>query len=178
MINTLAKAKYLAKRMEDAIRDNPDIPVDQLENKIIRKCNIDVSRWKVMKVNKEVIDAIRGVNAFQYQKLWDYWVTMRAKNPGSKIIPRRQEGSDPAVFNKHYNLNTLKLEFLGGCRPIIGLDCCFLKIVYQGQLFVAVRRDVNGGVVSYNWSWFISELLEDRYWRQIGGRLYQIGRRD
>ncbi|KAK4391431.1 hypothetical protein Sango_1920900 [Sesamum angolense] len=30
-----------------------------------------------------------------------------------------------------------------GCRPIIGLDGCFLKIIYGGQLLVAVGRDGN-----------------------------------
>ncbi|KAK4390424.1 hypothetical protein Sango_2105700 [Sesamum angolense] len=30
-----------------------------------------------------------------------------------------------------------------GCRPIIGLDGCFLKIVYRGQLLVVVGRDGN-----------------------------------
>ncbi|KAL0329455.1 UNVERIFIED_CONTAM: hypothetical protein Sradi_4932200 [Sesamum radiatum] len=126
--------------MEDAIWDNPNIPIDQLKNKIMRKCKIDVSRWKVMRAKKEVIDAIRGVDAFQYQKLWGYCEIVSAKNPGSK----RQEGSDPTVFERlFYSLNALKLGFLGGCRPIIGLDGCFLKTIYQRQLLVAVGRDNN-----------------------------------
>ncbi|KAL0445366.1 UNVERIFIED_CONTAM: hypothetical protein Slati_2259300 [Sesamum latifolium] len=68
--------------------------------------------------------------------------TVRVKNPGSKIILRRQEGSDPPLFKRlYYSLSAMKLGFLEGCRPIIGLDGCFLKIVYQGQLLVAVGRD-------------------------------------
>ncbi|KAL0373575.1 UNVERIFIED_CONTAM: hypothetical protein Sradi_3273200 [Sesamum radiatum] len=146
--NSLAKAKYLAKRMEDAIRDNPNIPLDQFKNTIMRECKVDVSRWKVMRAKKEAIDAIRGVDAFQYQKLRDYCETVRAKNPGSKIILRRQEGSNPTVFDRlYYSLNALKLGFLGGCRPIIGLDGCFLKTVYQGQLLVAVGRDGSDNMI-------------------------------
>ncbi|KAL0331562.1 UNVERIFIED_CONTAM: hypothetical protein Sangu_1701700, partial [Sesamum angustifolium] len=80
--NSLAKTKYLAKRMKDAIRDNPNIPIDQLKNIIMRKCKVDVSRWKVMRAKKEVIDAFREVNVFQYKKIWGYCETVRAKNPG------------------------------------------------------------------------------------------------
>ncbi|KAL0386098.1 UNVERIFIED_CONTAM: hypothetical protein Sradi_3004100 [Sesamum radiatum] len=171
--NSLAKAKYLAKRMEDAIRDNPNIPVDQLKNTIMRECKVDVSRWKVMRAKKEAIDAIRGVDALQYKKLRDYCETVRAKNQRSKIILRRQEGSNPAVFDRlYYNLIALELGFLEGCRPIIGLDGCFLQTVYQRQLLVAVGRDGNDNMIPIalavvqlenrdNWSWFISEWLED-----------------
>ncbi|KAL0438862.1 UNVERIFIED_CONTAM: hypothetical protein Slati_2369200 [Sesamum latifolium] len=115
--NSLAKAKYLSMRMEDAIRDNPNIPI-----------------------GAEMI--------FSMSCYGDYCETVRAKNPGSKIILR---------------------------RPIIGLDGCFLKTVYQGQLLVAVGRDGNDNMMLIaivvvqvknreNWSWFIGELLDN-----IGG---------
>ncbi|KAL0402663.1 UNVERIFIED_CONTAM: hypothetical protein Slati_4296200 [Sesamum latifolium] len=98
---------------------------------------------------------------------------MRAKNQGSKVILRRQEGSDPVVFDRlYYSLNALKLGFWGVCRPIIGLDGCFLKTIYEGQLVIAVERYDNDNMIPIaldvvqvenreNWSWFISELLED-----------------
>ncbi|KAL0438863.1 UNVERIFIED_CONTAM: hypothetical protein Slati_2369300 [Sesamum latifolium] len=146
--NSLAKAKYLSMRMEDAIRDNPNIPIGQLINTILRKCIVDVSRWKVQKAKRQALDTIRGRDDIQYELLWDYCETVRAKNPGSKIILR---------------------------RPIIGLDGCFLKTVYQGQLLVAVGRDGNDNMMLIaivvvqvknreNWSWFIGELLDN-----IGG---------
>ncbi|KAL0294049.1 UNVERIFIED_CONTAM: hypothetical protein Sangu_3226300, partial [Sesamum angustifolium] len=62
-----------------------------------------------------------------------------------------------------------------GCRPIIGLDGCFLKTVFGGQMLVAVGRDANDNMWPIalaivqvenreNWCWFIREMLDD-----IGG---------
>ncbi|KAL0287282.1 UNVERIFIED_CONTAM: hypothetical protein Sangu_2699700 [Sesamum angustifolium] len=51
--NKLANASYLAKRIEKSIRDHPTIPIQQLKNRILRKCNVDVSRFKVMRAKKK-----------------------------------------------------------------------------------------------------------------------------
>ncbi|KAL0307087.1 UNVERIFIED_CONTAM: hypothetical protein Sradi_6126000 [Sesamum radiatum] len=58
--NSLAKATYLATRMESSIRDHPDIPIQQLKNRILRKCNVEVSRFKVLRAKKKALEAIRG----------------------------------------------------------------------------------------------------------------------
>ncbi|KAK4397521.1 hypothetical protein Sango_1588700 [Sesamum angolense] len=63
---------------------------------------------------------------------------------GSKLILKKLEGSNPPIFDKMYVcLSALKNGFLGGCRPIICLDGCFLKTCYGGQLLVVVGRDGN-----------------------------------
>ncbi|KAL0371235.1 UNVERIFIED_CONTAM: hypothetical protein Sangu_0441600 [Sesamum angustifolium] len=59
--NSLAKATYLATRMESSIRDHPDIPIQQLKNRILRKCNVEVSRFKVLRAKKKALEAIRGL---------------------------------------------------------------------------------------------------------------------
>ncbi|KAK4395264.1 hypothetical protein Sango_1680700 [Sesamum angolense] len=174
--NSLAKATYLATRMESSIRDHPDIPIQQLKNRILRKCNVEVSRFKVLRAKKKALEAIRGSDALQYDKLWDYCETVRKCNPGSKLILRKLENSDPPVFDRMYfSLWALKKGFLEGCRPIIGLDGCFLKTCYGGQLLVAVGRDGNDNMFPIamavvqvenreTWSWFLTEMLDD-----IGG---------
>lgn len=61
--------------------------------------------------------------------------------------------------------------FVGNCRPIIGLDCCFLKGPFGGQLMHAVGRDGNNqqyplamavveSELKDSWIWFL-ELLTD-----------------
>ncbi|KAL0462502.1 UNVERIFIED_CONTAM: hypothetical protein Slati_0137800 [Sesamum latifolium] len=142
--NKLARASYLAKRMESAIRDHPNIPVQQLKNIILRKCKVDVSKQKVQRAKREALEKIRGADSVQYEKLWDYCETVRKFNPGSKLILKKLEGSNPPIFDRMYvYLWALKNEFLSGCRPIIGLDGCFLKTCYGGQMLVAVGRDGN-----------------------------------
>ncbi|KAL0283307.1 UNVERIFIED_CONTAM: hypothetical protein Sradi_7234100 [Sesamum radiatum] len=78
--NSLAKSSYLAKRMENLIRDNPNIPVSQLKNTILRKCNVEVTRWKVIRAKRAALEAIRGADSHQFELLWDYFETVRKHN--------------------------------------------------------------------------------------------------
>ena len=45
-------------------------------------------------------------------------------------------------------LGPLKEGFKKGCRPFIGLDGCFLKGPFPGQLLCAVGIDANNGMIT------------------------------
>ena len=50
----------------------------------------------------------------------------------------------PPKFGRMYvSLAAMKKGFLEGCRPIIGIDGCFLKGPFKGQLLSAIGRDEN-----------------------------------
>ncbi|KAG8373351.1 hypothetical protein BUALT_Bualt11G0015200 [Buddleja alternifolia] len=171
--NKLAKSNYIAKILEKMIRDNPHVINDQLWNAINRKCGVEVSSVKVSRARREAIDKIVGLESMQYDLLWDYCETVRARKPGSLILLRMKEDVEPPTFDKMYmSLHVMKQGFLSGCRPIIGLDGCFLKTLFGGQLLVAVGRDGNDNMVPIaiavvqvenyeSWKWFLSGLLED-----------------
>ncbi|KAG8377164.1 hypothetical protein BUALT_Bualt09G0140000 [Buddleja alternifolia] len=146
--NKLAKSSYIAKRLEKMIRNNPHVSNDQLRNAINRKCEVEVSSAKVSRAKRATIDKIVGLDSKQYALLWDYCETVRARNPGSLILLRRKEDVEPPTFDKMYmSLHAMKQGFLSGCRPIIGLDGCFMKTLFGGQLLVAVGRDGNDNMV-------------------------------
>jgi len=55
---------------------------------------------------------------------------------------------------------------------VIGLDACFLKGVYKGQLMAAIGRDANNNMYQISiavveaenkdrWTWFLEALLAD-----------------
>jgi hypothetical protein len=79
----------------------------------------------------------------------------------------------PCRFQRMYmSLAAMKNGFRDGCRPIIGLDACFLKGVYKGQLMAAIGRDANDNMyliaivvveaeTKDNWTWFLEALLAD-----------------
>lgn len=65
-----------------------------------------------------------------------------------------------------------KRAFATTCRPLIGLDGCFLKGIYGGQLLAAVGKDGNNQMLPIafavveaetrdSWAWFVELLLED-----------------
>jgi hypothetical protein len=70
------------------------------------------------------------------------------------------------------SLAAMKKRFLDGCRPVIGVDGCFLKGPFKGQLFVAVGRDGNHNMypIAYvvveaktkdSWTWILETLVLD-----------------
>nr|XP_027188293.1 uncharacterized protein LOC113785718 [Cicer arietinum] len=77
------------------------------------------------------------------------------------------------VFERIYVcLEACKAAFANTCRPLIGLDACFLKGEYGGQLIAAVGKDGNNQMIPIayavveaetkdSWQWFLDLLLED-----------------
>jgi hypothetical protein len=72
----------------------------------------------------------------------------------------------------YVSLVATKKGFLEGCRPIIGIDGCFLKGSFKGQLLSAVGRDGNNNIypiafvvvkaeVKDSWIWFLETLVSD-----------------
>lgn len=82
-------------------------------------------------------------------------------------------GLNGPVFQRMYNcFNACKTAFVTTCRPLIGLDGCFLKGVYGGQLLSAVGKDGNNQMIPIafaiveaetkdSWTWFLNLLMED-----------------
>lgn len=90
-----------------------------------------------------------------------------------KICTTRQNEEDVPHFQRFYVCyDGLKKAWKTGCRPILGLDGCFLKTVCGGQLLSDVGRDGNNSILpvamavveteSYDsWKWFIMMLQDD-----------------
>lgn len=84
---------------------------------------------------------------------------------------------EPCVDGNYFKgiyicFKALKDGWKAGCRPVIGLDGCFLKGICQGELLSAIGRDVNNQVYpiawavvdienNENWKWFIELLVND-----------------
>jgi hypothetical protein len=120
-------------------------------------------------------DKIRGKMNEQYNKLWDYIETIRRTNVGSCVM-MKVDRPLPDILTKfqqlYLSLAALKRGFLADCRPIIGLDGCFLKGPHKGQLLAAISRDANNQMyplafviveaeIKESWTWFLEALLSD-----------------
>lgn len=77
------------------------------------------------------------------------------------------------VFDRFYVcFAALRQTWIKHCRPIFGIDGCFLKSTTKGQLLAAVGRDANNQIFpiawavvnveeTESWVWFIQLLKKD-----------------
>lgn len=110
-----------------------------------------------------------------YARIWDYGAEIIRSNPNStiKICVDRPDPNGPSYFQSMYIcLDAVRRGWLQGCRPVIGLDGCFLKSYCQGESLTAIGRNENNQMFpiawtvievesKHSWSWFIELLLGD-----------------
>jgi hypothetical protein len=122
------------------------MPVKAIVEEVKDIWGVDVEDHRLYRARRIAKDKIRGKINEQYNKLWDYMETLRKTNVGSCVMMKvdRHVPDIPAKFQRLYlSLAAMKRGFLASCRPIIGLDGCFLKDPHKGQLLVAISRDEN-----------------------------------
>ncbi|KAL5133970.1 hypothetical protein HKD37_03G007225 [Glycine soja] len=108
-------------------------------------------------------------------------------NPGSTVkINTVPSPEGPPQFHRLYIcLAGYKKGFVAGCRPFIGLDGCFLKSAFGGNLLSAVGVDGNNHifVIAYavvdienkdNWKCFLTLLHEDLGDYKHNGRNFML----
>ena len=68
---------------------------------------------------------------------------------GSKVILQTEiiEPNTQLKFKRMYvRYNAQKVGFLGGCRPLVGLNGCHLKGKFGGHILSATARDRNDSI--------------------------------
>ena len=74
---------------------------------------------------------------------------IRLNDKGSRVILQiemEDENVHPKFKRMYIRYNAQKVGFLGGCRPIIGLDGCHLKGRFGGQILATTARDANDNI--------------------------------
>ncbi|KAK9290403.1 hypothetical protein L1049_008572 [Liquidambar formosana] len=172
--NTQACSTWLAHYYLEKVRDNPEWNLKAMRKTIKRELMIDVSKTKVYRTKRKALQMIEGKHLEQYNMLWDYCHAIRTKNPTSYVQMKveRYHPQLPTAFQRLFISFAAQIRgFLAGCRPFIGLDGCFLKGCYGGQLLSAVGRDGNNQMfpvamavveaeTKETWNWFMRNLLQ------------------
>ncbi|XP_038719959.1 uncharacterized protein LOC120012589 [Tripterygium wilfordii] len=185
--NKMLNSKWLANRLVDKMRRNPKMKLVEIIQKVRDKYTIEISKTVASRARKKALEVVHGSYSEQYKRLHDFCAEILRSNPGSTcglIVDRppeyamELESPTPSrnilpKFDRLYMcLDGCKQAFLVACRPIVGLDGCFLKGMYGGQLLAAIERDPNDGMLpiaiavvrvenTETWDWFIKMLLED-----------------
>ncbi|MBA0556291.1 hypothetical protein Golob_026406 [Gossypium lobatum] len=127
----------------------------------------------------------------EFTILWDYADELRLKNLGSTIkmaVNRVMSESLPHFKRFYVCFEALKRGWKEGCRPILGLDGCFLKGPFKGKMLSAVGKDENNQMYQVAWDissrkkekafefafWKIVKSTTQREWEQNKEELYKI----
>ncbi|KAL5551824.1 hypothetical protein UlMin_002000 [Ulmus minor] len=113
---------------------------------------MDATLWQYYRARKTARNMIEGTISQQYAMLGDYCAELLRMNPGI-----------------YFCLTALKRGWTNGCRKIIGLDGCFVKVFHKGQLITTVGVDPNNQMypIAYavveaktreTWYWFLENL--------------------
>ncbi|WVZ07084.1 hypothetical protein V8G54_020430 [Vigna mungo] len=141
---------------------------------------IDVNAWQLRKV----VDSHSCSRDFNVKLMTSKWLSERMEkyvreNPTMKVMDIRDKMTRKwnvgISRNMAFRAKACKDSFVS-CRPIVGLDGCFLKTKYGGELLTAVGRDGNEQMlpIAYavvevenkeSWTWFLQLLIED-----LGGK--------
>ncbi|KAJ9543460.1 hypothetical protein OSB04_023167 [Centaurea solstitialis] len=172
----LCTANVLSEQIMKDITPNPDIPLKTLHEQIQKRFQISVSSQQVFRAKKMASKRLRGDYEQQYLLLRDYLVELQRSNPGTTVKLEMEIEPNPHTTTRQFKrvyicLGALKQGFKALGRDLLGLDGCFMKGMYPGQVLTAVGVDPNHGIyplayaiveaeTTNSWSWFL-ELLGD-----------------
>ena len=173
--NKMASVKYLCDVFGERIQKNPQWMCKEIAETIKKEMEIEVPRIKILRLRKVALEGVADSLKDHYSRVRDFGQEVLLSNPQNtvKISTTRLNEEDPVKFKRIYVCYfALKAGWKAGCRPVIGLDGCFLKTVTGGQLLSAVGRDGNNQMfhICYavvesentdSWRWFITLLKDD-----------------
>ncbi|PKI71858.1 hypothetical protein CRG98_007717 [Punica granatum] len=137
--NKLATREWVANKFIPRLRTQPNMSAQQVFEFFIHTYQVKLHDAMVFKATKLAKQKCEGEEREQYAMLRDYVHEILRSNPGSTILLQVQ--LETHEFERLYIcLEACKRGFQEGCRPIIGLDGCFLKGYYDGQLLSAVPQ--------------------------------------
>ncbi|MBA0723311.1 hypothetical protein Golax_003896 [Gossypium laxum] len=117
----------------------------EIQRRVASEMHMNVNMIRYRKAKKMVKDKLAGNFVDGFAMLWDYANELILKNPGStiKMTVNRITPESPH-FNRFYVcFEVLKRGWKKGCKPILGLDGCFLKGPLMSEMLFAIRRDGN-----------------------------------
>ncbi|XP_062080936.1 uncharacterized protein LOC133785738 [Humulus lupulus] len=170
--NKKLTSTWLAKQFLEQFRLNPSMECTAFREITAKTKYSRVSSWTFYRAKTKARKMLEGSVKEQYAILDDYCKRLLATNSGSTVKLKTDLVNGRRTFQRIYIcLKACRDGWLGGCRPLIGLDDYFLKRYCRGILLAAVGIDDNNSMfpIAYCvaekentevWTWFL-ELLKD-----------------
>ncbi|XP_021744717.1 uncharacterized protein LOC110710694 [Chenopodium quinoa] len=147
--------------MQD-LEANPDIPVDSLQRVCMERYRINVKLRLFYKVKALARVQIHGGFAESYALLPKYVEMIKETNIGSHaLITWTDNGNEGSRFKACFISFAAQVKgFLGGYRPIIGIDGAHLSGYYKGIMLTAVGIDGNNEIFVIAYGLVSTESIE------------------
>ncbi|XP_057803236.1 uncharacterized protein LOC131018537 [Salvia miltiorrhiza] len=146
-----ASQTYLAKYFKEVLYRNPRFTSKDMQGHVKDHLKLHVSLHKCKRAKKEIICKLEGSYREEFNRLVAYCNIVKECMPGSKMelqLSTEHLQNQRRVFKRIFVLlEPCRLNWIGGCRPIISLDGCHLKGKTFGVLLTAVGKDGNDGIV-------------------------------
>ncbi|XP_010495337.1 PREDICTED: uncharacterized protein LOC104772416 [Camelina sativa] len=143
------KVPVIARLFLDKIREEPEyyMPL-KMEQTIMEKWKISVTRGQCQAARRKALALIELEYDTQFERLRDYGAEILEANKGYVVeveTVKNEAGQD--VFKRFYVcFDALRRTWKQSCRPLIGVDGCFLKEKIKGQLLVALGKDADNAI--------------------------------
>ncbi|XP_062093428.1 uncharacterized protein LOC133799427 [Humulus lupulus] len=169
----LANSTWLAKHFLEEFRMNSNMNYNTFRERVGKTKYNQVSNWSYYRALAKAKNLLEGSVMDQYAILDDYCRMLLATNPGSTTKIKTKTENGKKIFERVYIcLSACKEGFLRGCRPLFGVDGCFLKGYCKGILLTTVGIDGNNSMfpIAYaiveketfdTWKWFLGLLKDD-----------------
>ncbi|GJZ44113.1 mutator type transposase [Tanacetum coccineum] len=175
-VNMLTNS-FLSKEIEETIVINPDVPVRALQDQFKRKYQLNIFVSKIYRAKEKATLKVKGDYRDQYALLRDYALELQRTNHDTTVKIDIERCCDLAVPERQFKriyvcIVALKKGFKAGLKDLLGLDGCFMKGSFPGQLLSAIGVDLNHGTypLTYalvkaetisSWTWFMTCLRDD-----------------
>uniref|UniRef100_A0A803PCL0 Uncharacterized protein n=1 Tax=Cannabis sativa TaxID=3483 RepID=A0A803PCL0_CANSA len=171
--NSLVDADWIAKHYLEKFRQNPSMNLKSYRQIASDSKYSKISSWTFYRAKNKARHIIDGSVKDQYAILdHDCCTQILNLNSGSTTLIKTNLVNEKRVFERVYIcLAACKVGFKY-CRPIIGLDGCFLKGYCKGMLLATIGIDANNSMfpLAYtvvekentdSWTWFLGLVKED-----------------
>lgn len=136
--------KWLANKFASIFRHGPSMKPSGLRDKAVERWGVKLSHDQAYMTKRKAMKLVQGVGIEQFTYLRSYGQELLKSNPNSTVVIQYANSNGNHVFERIYVcLKACKAGFAKTCGLLIGLDACFLKGDYGGQLMATVGRDGN-----------------------------------
>lgn len=123
---------------------NPDWLIEAFKAAVRRDYGQVVSTQQIYRAWQKAKKANKGSWVEQYNKLGQYVEVLKETNPSSTVVLKTQMRGHVCKFQRIYIcFYACKKGFKEGCKPVIGLDGCFVKGQHPRQILVSDGIDAN-----------------------------------